>query len=191
LGTVPHPGDTPAQPTERLADVEVAERHERTSLALEPDRVSPGEELQRAGEPRAEAARAPRDGREAAVVPRVERDEPVVLAQVPGLKDDPLGPEERHAARASARLLVAQLAEPAVVLPPVASHADAEVEEGPHAEERLELAPGGLPDALQHRPALADDDALLGRALHEDLPANVERGVWPTLDKLLHPDGAR
>jgi hypothetical protein len=30
------------------------------------------------------------------VLPGVERDEPIVLPQIPGLEDDPFGPEERH-----------------------------------------------------------------------------------------------
>jgi hypothetical protein len=34
------------------------------------------------------------------VLPRVEHDEPVVLSEVPGLEENPLGPEERHVGRA-------------------------------------------------------------------------------------------
>jgi hypothetical protein len=74
----------------------VIELHQRAPLALEADRIAPGEELQRPGKPRAEPARAPGDDREPPVLPGVERDEPIVLPQIPGLEDDPFGPEKRH-----------------------------------------------------------------------------------------------
>src|SRR5262245_24847100 len=87
--------------------------------------------------------------------------------------------------------LVAQLAERPVVLPPVPPDADAEVEEHPHAEKCLKLPTRGLTDPLQHGSALADDDRLLGITLDENLSADIERRVGPTLDELLHPHGAR
>ena len=88
-----------AQLAERPANVEVVEPDQRAALPLEADHVAPGEELERAGEAGAEAAGAPGDGRQPAVLSRVEHDEPVVLAEVPGVEQDALGPEEWHAAR--------------------------------------------------------------------------------------------
>ena len=85
-----------AQTPEWLAHVEVVHPDQRSPLAFEADQVAPGEQLQRPGEPRADPARAPGDGCEAAVLAGEERDEPIVLAEVPGLENDPLGSEERH-----------------------------------------------------------------------------------------------
>ena len=178
-----------AQAPERLAHVEVVHLHQRSPLAFEADQVAPGEQLQRPGESLADPACAPDDGREAAMLAGEEGDEPIVLAEVPGLENDPLGSEERHPTF-SGGPLVTELAQHPVILPPVAPHADAEIEEDADSEERLELPPRGLAHPLEHCSALPDDDALLGRPLDEDLSANVEGGVRAPIGGLIHPDGA-
>src|ERR1700752_1869768 len=86
--------------------------------------------------------------------------------------------------------LVAELSQRPVVLPPVASHTNPEVQEDPDPEERLELPPRRLPDPLERRAPLTDDDRLLGRALDKDLAADVHRRVLPPLGDLLHPHRA-
>src|SRR5687768_15123395 len=62
----------------------------------------------------------------------------------------------------SGRQPEAELAERLRIPPPVPSHVDGEPEKDLDSEESLQLPPRVRPDALQHGPALADEDALLG-----------------------------
>src|SRR5262249_47179652 len=154
---------------ERVANVEVVQPEQLTTLALEPDGVAPGEQLESTAEARAGAARAPSHGGQPPEVAGEEADQPVVLAQIPGAKHDSLGAEQRHGwRRGSGGQPVAQLAQRVVVTPPVLPDLHPELEEYRHAEERLQLAPRRLPDALEHGAAFPDHDGLLGRLLDED-----------------------
>src|SRR5262245_59257637 len=90
----------------------------------------------------------------------------------------------------SGRQAVAELAERGIIPAPGPAHLDPQVEVDGDAEERLELAPRRLADALEHGAALADDDGLLGRLLHEDDRPGVEAPAL-ALGQLLHPHGGR
>ena len=84
------------KPPERPVDVEVIQTQEVPALALEPDRLAPGEELERPPEAGSEAARPAGHRGEAAEIAGVEAHQPIVLAEVAGPQDDGRRPEERH-----------------------------------------------------------------------------------------------
>src|SRR5262249_50829329 len=119
-GPLPETLEIVPEPAERVANVEVVQPEQLTTLALEPDGVAPGEQLESTAEARAGAARAPSHGGQPPEVAGEEADQPVVLAQIPGAKHDSLGAEQRHGwRRGSGGQPVAQLAQRVVVTPPV------------------------------------------------------------------------
>src|SRR5688572_32515068 len=81
----------------------------------------------------------------------------------------------------------AELAERALVLPPVVPHLHVQLQEHLDAEEGLQLPAGLAADALEHAAALADENALLGILLHEDRGPNVQLLRSRALGQLLHP----
>src|SRR4029453_16229274 len=85
----------------------------------------------------------------------------------------------------------AELAQRAVVLPPVVSHLHPALEKHRDPEERFQLTAGRAAHPLEHGAALADHDALLRFVLHEDRRADVEALRPRPLLPLFHPDRRR
>src|SRR6267142_513090 len=84
-----------------------------------------------------------------------------------------------------------ELAQRARVAPPVPAHADREPQEHRDAEERLQLTARVGADALEHGPALADQDPLLRLLLDEDGGADVQPLGSLVLDEILDAHGHR
>src|SRR5262249_58220224 len=97
----------------------------------------------------------------------------------------------RPSCRASGRQQESELAQGALVAAPVPAHFHGRLEIYLDAEERLEVAPGGRADLLQHRAPLADEDALLRLLLDEYGRPDVEAGGLLPLRALFHPDRGR
>src|SRR6185503_7345368 len=78
-----------------------------------------------------------------------------------------------------------------LVLSPLAPHLHREGQVDLDPEKRFEVTARGRPDPLEHAPGLADENALLGVALHEDRGPDVQRLRGRSLRQLLHLDGGR
>src|SRR5262249_37143127 len=85
----------------------------------------------------------------------------------------------------------AELPQRPVVLPPPRPDAHGQRQVDLDPEEGLQLAPRGRADPLEHAAGLADQDALLRVALHEDRGLDVQRLGRRPLPQLFYLDRGR
>src|SRR5262249_47366196 len=97
--------------------------------------------------------------------------------------------QERHAGRSRGEV-EAELAQGALVRPPLVAHPHRQLEEHLDAEEPFQVLARRGADLLEGRAALADEDALLRVVLHEDARSDVQTLRALAFGQLLHPHRA-
>src|SRR5262249_52065126 len=100
-GRLPESLEIRAERREWLQHVEVIDAHQLAASRVEEHELAEREQLQRAAEARAHAARGLCDAANLAVLARVERDHPVAFAEVEGPDHHRRGFAERHVRRSA------------------------------------------------------------------------------------------
>src|SRR5256885_3622610 len=93
---LPESLEVTADPVEGMQDVEVIDPDQLAPARVEEDQLAEREELEGAGEPRADPARGLGDATDLAEVARVEGDHPVALAERERADDNRAGLAEPH-----------------------------------------------------------------------------------------------